>query len=227
MLPPKHLSGAQKRKKKKQEDLFIESQKGAIHKFFRTAVVVDVNPGLDNIRAKELEQQLMELDNANEQENENLDSTNDETEDATEHENLQHSSHTKSPDVNDEQEDLLPSIYDPRMWDSLDNIARDILVKKGHVREYNLVFPTDRNNRHFPYAYYSRKLNNSELVDQKWLVYSKHVGKVYYFCRKLFKSNQSKCLLASDGLNDWKHLRGRLKTHENSVEHITNMKTLH
>jgi hypothetical protein len=49
----------------------------------------------------------MELDNANEQENENLDSTNDETEDATEHENLQHLSHTENPDVNDEQEDLL------------------------------------------------------------------------------------------------------------------------
>jgi hypothetical protein len=114
----------------------------------------------------------MELDNANEQENENLDSTNDETEDATEHENLQHLSHTKNPDVNDEQEDLLPSIYDPRMWDSLDNNARDILVEKSYVREYNLEFPTDSNNRYFSYAYYSRKLNNDVLVDQKWLVYS-------------------------------------------------------
>jgi hypothetical protein len=114
----------------------------------------------------------MELDNANEQENENLDSTNDETEDATEHENLQHLSHTENSDVNDEQEDLLPSIYDPRMWDSLDNNARDILVEKGHVREYNLEFPTDSNNRYFSYAYYSRKLNNDVLVDQKWLVYS-------------------------------------------------------
>jgi hypothetical protein len=149
MLPPKHLSGAQKRKKKKQEDLFIESQKCAIHKFFPTAVVADVNLGLDNIRAEELEQQLIELDNANEHENENLDSTNDESEDATEHENLQHSSHTENPDVNDEQEDLLPSIYDHRMWDSLDNNARDILVEKGHVREYNLEFPKDSNNRHF------------------------------------------------------------------------------
>jgi hypothetical protein len=126
-----------------------------------------VNPGLGNIRAEELEQQLMELDNANEQENENLDSTNDETEDATEHENLQHSSHTENPDVNDEQEDLLPSIYDPRMWDSLDNNTRDILVEKGLVGEYNLEFPTDSINRHFSYAYYSRKLNNGELVDRK------------------------------------------------------------
>jgi predicted metalloprotease len=82
--------------------LFIESQKDVIRKFFSTAVIIDVNPGLDNIRVEELDQQLMELDNANKQENENLDSTNDETEDATEHENLQHSSHTENPDVNDE-----------------------------------------------------------------------------------------------------------------------------
>jgi hypothetical protein len=82
--------------------LFIGSQKCAIREFFLIAVVTDVNPELDNIRAEELKQQLTELDNANEQENENLDSTNDEIEDAIEHENLQHSSHTENPDVNDE-----------------------------------------------------------------------------------------------------------------------------
>jgi hypothetical protein len=34
MLPKKHLSGAQKRRKRKLEDELKESQKGAIHKFF-------------------------------------------------------------------------------------------------------------------------------------------------------------------------------------------------
>jgi len=46
MLPKKHLSGSQKRKQKRVEDQFIESQKGAIHKFFlvSSSVMPDDNP---------------------------------------------------------------------------------------------------------------------------------------------------------------------------------------
>jgi hypothetical protein len=44
MLPKKHLSGAQKReKKRKLEDQFRESQKGVIHKFFPTLTNARVN----------------------------------------------------------------------------------------------------------------------------------------------------------------------------------------
>jgi hypothetical protein len=39
MLPKKSLSGYQKRKKRKHEDQLVESQKGALHKFFN----IDVN----------------------------------------------------------------------------------------------------------------------------------------------------------------------------------------
>ena len=43
MLPKKHMSGSKKSNKRKREEQFIESQRGALHKFFLTSSNVDVN----------------------------------------------------------------------------------------------------------------------------------------------------------------------------------------
>ncbi|XP_073355545.1 uncharacterized protein [Aegilops tauschii subsp. strangulata] len=104
-----------------------------------------------------------------------------------------------SPDAPniDEQVDSLLSLYDPRTWDNLDNSKRGILIEKGPVREMDLVFPQDDEGRHFSYFHYTRKLANEE----------------------------NRSLLASDGLRDWRRISARLKEHEVSVEHFTNMNT--
>ena len=58
MLPKKYLWGSHKRKQRRVEDQFIESQKGSIHKFFpaSSSVVPDDNP-VDALDIEEQRQQ--------------------------------------------------------------------------------------------------------------------------------------------------------------------------
>ncbi|XP_065860680.1 uncharacterized protein [Euphorbia lathyris] len=208
MLPKKHLSGSEKRKRKKRDEELLKSQQGALDKF------VFKKPNSH----ENLDQSIENLD----QVNENLHNENPENDEV----NDPIASNIENLGINNEEQ-ILPhlDIYDPRNWEGMDNKLRDILVEKGPIREMNLNFPIDCFSRHFSYAYYSRKLSNGEISDRKWLVYSKHVDKVYCFCCKLFKSVSNVTLLANEGLNDWKHISQRLKQHELSVEHMTNMIT--
>ena len=141
MLPKKHLSGSQKRKRKRVEHQFIESQKYAIHKFFSasSSVMHDDN-SVDALDIEEQGQQQQQV-------NDNLSEQVDDIDDATENENLQPSSQPENS-IDDVQEASIHDVFDPRTWENFDNKGRDILIEKGPVRELNLEFPADALNRH-------------------------------------------------------------------------------
>ncbi|XP_020262944.1 zinc finger MYM-type protein 5-like [Asparagus officinalis] len=203
MPPRKYLSGYEKRKKKKQVDELVESQKGAIDKFFSKSSSIPVVSEQSNGALSDENIVSSEFNNEN--------VLPSETEFTTEN-------------FGDDRQSLPHfDIYEPSTWKNLDNKERDILVEKGFDRDLKIDFPLDEDRRHFAYTHYSRKLNNGETSDRKWLIYSKLVDKVFCFCCKLFKSNSNTTLLANDGLRDWKNICKRLSDHENSIEHMTNM----
>jgi hypothetical protein len=99
------------------------------------------------------------------------------------------------------------------------------LIEKGPIRKKTIIFKKDENSRHFSCAHYSRKTNNGELRDKKWLVYSKYIDTIFCFCCNIFKSINCKSYFAHDGFRNWRHINVILVEHETSDEHITNMNT--
>ena len=184
MSTRKYLSGCTKRKIKKRKDELVEAQKGSISKYFRTS----------NSSRNALQLAIVDVQ---EQPTENIDedgniSRGDNS--SSDHANPADSPNSEIPNV-DEPHSHTVDIFDPREWDNLDDKARDILVEKGPIRQNNIVFPSDHKSRHFSQAYYFRKMRNGEMHDRKWLVYSKHVDKVFCFCCKLFKSQDRKSVV--------------------------------
>jgi hypothetical protein len=217
MSSRKYPSGSEKRKRKKRIDDFIETQRGALDRYVKINPCASMNPS-NELAIVPVEEEEPTIGISEEEENIDINAN------ANNVSGPENPTNSTAPSV-DEPSFCSDEIYDPRNWDNLDNKQKDILVEKGHVREEGLEFPLDDASRHFSYVHYHRKLSNGELHDRKWLVYSKHDDKVYCFCCKIFKSNTSKSQssLAHDGFNNWRHISFKLREHENSVEHITNM----
>ncbi|XP_026413710.1 zinc finger MYM-type protein 5-like [Papaver somniferum] len=126
-----------------------------------------------------------------------------------------------------EHEEYRPvNIYDPGNWrNNINRSLRDILVKKGPIREIdkNFRFPIDKYNRCYNDDHYIRKMENGESWDRKWLVYSSTVDKVFCFCCKLFKQDGKKFQLDTKGSKDWKNITAKHSSHKTSLRHIINL----
>ncbi|XP_068336625.1 uncharacterized protein [Pyrus communis] len=207
----KYSSGYLKCQRKRKVEQLIQSQKGAIDMFF--------------LKEKEPQSSVDDLITEQQDDNEKLvdDLVNDEIDDDLD----ESDNHEDAPIVIDQpSESISSNIYDPQIWDSLDPKWIDLLAEKSPARDLSIEkCPKDQFNRRFNAAFYTRYLSNGEKHDRDWLVYSRDVDKVFYFCCKLFKSGPLKCQLANEGYKDWTHLNVRLKEHENSFDHISNMTT--
>jgi len=225
MTSRKYPSSSEKRKKRKQADAFIGTQRGALDKFFRTnsSTSTSRNPNELALAIVPVEEHPnIDLgDHQSPTPEDNVDINIDDNI-VNDHEPIFNSSPTEGANLDDEPV-FTEDIYDPANWNNIDSKARDIIVETGPIREENVVFPLDANGRHFSYTHYSKKMRNGEARDRKCLVYSKHIGRVFCFCCKLFNSENCKSALAHDGFKDWRHINERLQEHEGSIEHITNM----
>ncbi|KAM1496704.1 hypothetical protein TB1_030337 [Malus domestica] len=193
----KYQSDYLKRQRKRKVEQLIQSKKGAIDRFF--------------LKEKEPQSSVDDLITEQHDDNEKLvdDLGNDEIDDDLD----ENDNHEDAPIVTDQLSESIPSnIYDPQIWDSLDPKWIDLLAEKSPARDLSIEKgPKDQFNRRFNTAFYTRYLSNREKHDRDWLVYSKHVNKVFCFCCKLFKKLPLKGQLANERYKDWTHFNVRLK----------------
>ncbi|XP_022858603.1 uncharacterized protein LOC111379463 [Olea europaea var. sylvestris] len=205
----KFESGYSKRKRHKKVEQLIKSQEGALDKFFS----ISTQKHNDDVVPEE------EFNN------------NDIGDNTTEkHHCLVNKEISIEDDVIDERninekisEPFSFDISDLVNWENMNQNLRDLIVMKGPVRDDDVIFTKDVANRHFSSIHYTRRLRNGENHDRKWLIYSKSLDKIFCLCCKLFKNDGVQTQLAHDGANDWKIIGEKLRTHEVSYDHITNM----
>jgi hypothetical protein len=117
-----------------------------------------------------------------------------------------------------------PDIFDPRYWDSLNQNQINILLLKGPKSDLSIQKgPKDKFSRRFTAAHYTRILPNNEKCDRDSLVYCNELDRTFCFCCKLLRKGHGKGQLQNEGFYDRAHISTRLKEHEVTSEHVTNI----
>nr|KAJ0219733.1 hypothetical protein LSAT_V11C200070050 [Lactuca sativa] len=217
MSKRKYESGASKRKRKMQEEAFIDKQKGSFLKYLTTnknidneqqQTNVDNEQEQANVNNNDHEPTNIENDNEptnTENDNEQTNSQNNNVQTNIEFDNEQTNSENDNEQSNIEidneqtnsKDDNTPlNIYDPSRWNNISTNLRDLIVEKGPIKIYDFKFPKDQHLRSFSTSLYMQKIPNGEKYERTWLVYSIDVDRVFCFCCKLFNVNTSTCSLA-------------------------------
>ncbi|XP_022179523.1 zinc finger MYM-type protein 5-like isoform X2 [Myzus persicae] len=109
----------------------------------------------------------------------------------------------------------------------INNDFRKELIKLGPIQVKSYNFPQSEINgelRRFNPTLYDKRLDNGDVIKRNWLVYSKFKDRAFCFCCKLFDSH-STGNLSKNGINDWRHIGERLKSHEITIPHYTSLQS--
>ncbi|XP_013780960.1 zinc finger MYM-type protein 5-like [Limulus polyphemus] len=99
-----------------------------------------------------------------------------------------------------------------------------IIMNGPHPMNKQYSFPPKNSDkRSFSVTMMYRKINNGENFLRRWLVYSESSNKSCCFCCKIFGLT-NKSFLGKSEINDLKHAREYLQSHENSVHHLECLK---
>lgn len=121
-------------------------------------------------------------------------------------------------DIQDDQ--IIPDYSDPVTWRNVSSLIRQIIIEKGPFQLRGIDFPKDSNGRHFSESFYDRSLANGEVVQRKWLVYSKINDALFCFCCYFFITGTSSAFSNVQGFCDWRNASRNLKLHEVSKHHM-------
>lgn len=106
---------------------------------------------------------------------------------------------------------------------------RDLIVLKGPPETPKTV-PRDSSGKSFPMSVFKKIMNNGEVIERNWLVWSQQTSALFCFLCCLFKDpisnehggDQTSKFVYKEMDNSWKKAYEKVKSHKCNVKHLQN-----
>ena len=113
---------------------------------------------------------------------------------------------------------------DPALWGVLSESHRENIIARGAMAFHNRAKKYPASSKREPLTGKTRSLTNElltttlqngEIINRDWIIYSPSTGEIYCFACKMFSSHHA----FVRGFCDWKHGGDRVREHERGAEH--------
>lgn len=228
----KHQTGHEKRKKKEKANETLSKIKGSLLRYVNISNKTEDDADALDISSIEVKPEEAEAYGDSQE------SSINESENQTEDEDLKNINNASKQVVPESQPITSdPSIFssDPARWttisaDLIDYFSRNRPVHKLDTNFKLYATKFGEKMRCPSQDYFFRKLNNNDIIQRDWLIFSESTGKFFCYICILFKSdmpgNPNVPNQFHTGFNDWKNAYSRISSHEMSKDHFAAISAL-